>query len=58
MLAHATITTETATSPCPCCRDPMRLVRTIPKLGGLPALHVYLCERCRHVETIEQERAA
>ena len=58
MLAHATTTTETATPPCPCCRDPMRLVRTIPKLGGLPELRVYQCERCSHVETIEQERAA
>jgi hypothetical protein len=56
MLAHATNTTTTP--PCPCCRDPMRLVRTIPKLGGLPELRVYLCERCSHVETIEQERAA
>jgi hypothetical protein len=58
MLAHATTTTKTATPPCPCCRDPMRLVRSIPKLGGLPELRVYLCERCSHVETIEQERAA
>ena len=56
MLAHATNTTTTP--PCPCCRDPMRLVRTIPKLCGLPELRVYLCERCSHVETIEQERAA
>jgi hypothetical protein len=36
----------------------MRLVRTIPKLGGLPEMRVFLCERCHHVETIAQERAA
>jgi hypothetical protein len=58
MFAHATTKTETRTPSCPCCRDPMRLVRTIPKLGGLPELRVFLCERCSHVETIEQERAA
>ncbi len=51
---------ETATIPtelCPCCREPMKLVRTIPKLGGLMALRVFLCERCSHFETREQEAA-
>ena len=51
------ITHPTATL-CPRCREPMKVVRTIPKLGGLPALHVFLCERCRHVETIERDQAA
>jgi hypothetical protein len=36
----------------------MKVERTIPKLGGLPELHVFLCERCSHVETIEQDQAA
>jgi hypothetical protein len=36
----------------------MPLVRTIPKLGGLPELRVFRCERCHHVETTAQERAA
>jgi len=36
----------------------MRLVRTIPKLGGMPGLVVFRCESCRHVETIEQDQAA
>jgi hypothetical protein len=36
----------------------MRLVRIVSKRGGLPALFVFLCERCSHVETIEQDRAA
>jgi hypothetical protein len=49
---------STSTKLCPCCREPMRLVRTIPKLGGLPALFVFLCQRCGHVETIEHEQAA
>jgi hypothetical protein len=49
---------QSKTMLCPSCREPMRLVRTIPKLGGLPALFVFLCERCSHVETIEQDRAA
>jgi hypothetical protein len=43
---------------CRCCREPMKLVRTIPKLGGMPALEVFLCERCSHVETLEQDQAA
>jgi len=49
---------KTVTTPCPCCREPMQLVRTIPKLGGLPALLVFLCSRCGQVETIEHEQAA
>jgi hypothetical protein len=32
----------------------MRLLRTIPKLGGLPELLVFVCDGCREVETIEQ----
>jgi hypothetical protein len=55
-IAHAK--TDARTAPCPCCRDQMRLVRTIPKLGGMPALLIFLCARCQHVETIEQDPAA
>jgi hypothetical protein len=36
----------------------MKPVRTIPKLGGLPALDVFLCERCGQVETVERDQAA
>jgi len=43
---------------CPRCHEAMRLVRTIPKLGALPDLRVYVCERCSYVETIEGGRAA
>jgi hypothetical protein len=31
----------------------MRLVRTIPKLGGLPQLNVYRCAECGAVKTVE-----
>ena len=59
LIAHSQPTTDQATvTRCPRCRERMRLVRTIPKLGGLPALEVFLCERCSHVETIEQDQAA
>jgi transposase len=43
---------------CRCCGEPMKRVRTIPKLGGMPALSVFLCDRCSHVETLEQDEAA
>jgi hypothetical protein len=40
-----------------CCQEPMKLMRTIPKLGGMPALQVFFCERCSHVETFERDAA-
>jgi hypothetical protein len=42
---------------CPHCEDAMKLVRTVPKLGGLRALFVFFCTRCNYVETKEQEHA-
>jgi hypothetical protein len=36
----------------------MALARTVPRLGALPELLVFLCPRCRHVETKVLERAA
>jgi Fe2+ or Zn2+ uptake regulation protein len=44
----------------PHCGEPMNLVRLIPRLGVLPELHVFYCERCGKIQTIEQppERAA
>ena len=38
---------------CPRCDHAMELVRTIPKLGGLPQLNVYRCAECGSVKTIE-----
>ena len=36
-----------------CCGEQMKLVKTIPRIGGYPELQTYRCERCRNVETIE-----
>jgi hypothetical protein len=43
---------------CPHCSETMTLARNIPKLGALPALFVFRCARCNHVETIEHIFAA
>jgi uncharacterized Zn finger protein len=40
----------------PCCKrcdHAMKLVRTVPKLGGLPELNVYRCAECGAVKTVE-----
>jgi hypothetical protein len=49
---------EAARAPCPHCHEPMDIERTIPQLGGLPALIVFYCARCNHAETKEQQRDA
>jgi len=38
-----------------CRRDdqPMKLVKTIPRIGSYPELRTYRCEQCGDVETIE-----
>ena len=43
---------------CPDCREPMRLVTTIPHLGALPEILVFYCSRCKQAETRVQEQAA
>jgi hypothetical protein len=43
---------------CPACREPMKLVKTIPRLGGLPEIIVFYCSRCKQTETNVQEQAA
>jgi hypothetical protein len=47
---------------CPCCRNPMKLVRTIEHLGSLPELSVFYCAECQQAETRwqgqEQRKAA
>ena len=44
---------------CPDCREPMKLVKTIPHIGGLPEIFVFYCSRCRQAETkVVQEQAA
>ena len=42
---------------CPDCREPMKFVKTIPQIGGLPELFVFYCSRCRQAETKLQEMA-
>lgn len=41
--------------PCPECDAPMRLVRIMPKVGGLMELHSFYCEPCGFVETRAQD---
>ena len=40
---------------CPECCEPMKLVRTIPKLGGMPELFSFFCAPCGVAETKEQK---
>ena len=40
---------------CERCDRAMKLVRVIPKLGGLPQLNVYRCAECGAVKTVEFE---
>jgi hypothetical protein len=47
-----------APSLCPDCREPMKLVKTIPRLGGLPEIFVFYCSRCKQAETKVQEQTA
>ena len=36
---------------CPGCAAPMALARTWPRVGGLPEMHTFQCERCNVVFT-------
>jgi hypothetical protein len=37
----------------------MKLVKTLPHLGGLPEICVFYCSRCKHAETkVQEQRAA
>ena len=42
---------------CPDCREPMKLVKTIAQVSGLPELFVFYCSRCKQAETKVRERA-
>jgi hypothetical protein len=39
---------------CLCCGDVMKLVRSVPRLGGLPGLLVFACSACNEVEVKEE----
>src|SRR2546427_12372955 len=41
---------------CPRCKQPMRHVQTLPRIGGLHEMSVFHCVPCNHAET--QEDAA
>jgi transposase-like protein len=45
---------------CPNCTRPMNLVRTWPRLGGLPELNSFECKRCSiaFTEVVTGEAAA
>jgi hypothetical protein len=40
---------------CRRCRQPMKLARTIPKIGMLPELLVFHCVACDEIETEENK---
>jgi Zn finger protein HypA/HybF involved in hydrogenase expression len=40
---------------CPACGEAIKLVKTIPHLGGLPEIFVFYCPRCKQAETKVQE---
>ncbi len=56
-----TLMTATATQstclPCPYCHRTMHLVHRLA-LREMPEIAVFYCPRCKHVETVKQERAA
>jgi predicted RNA-binding Zn-ribbon protein involved in translation (DUF1610 family) len=43
---------------CLSCGNVMKLLRTVPRLGGLPELVVFVCPSCNEVETKEISRVA
>lgn len=43
-------------APCPHCGQPMRLMRTVPRLGGLPELRTFECRPCGVCLTAAVER--
>jgi len=40
---------------CQHCGEPLRVTRTIPKLGGLPELRMFRCDECGRVASEEVE---
>jgi hypothetical protein len=43
---------------CPDCGEPMKLIKTIAHVSGLPELFVFYCSRCKRAETKVQQRDA
>ena len=43
---------ETSTPPlCPICRQPMKFIKAVLHLVGLPDMFVFCCSRCEQAET-------
>ena len=40
------------------CSEPMKLVRSIPHIEGVPEIFVFYCEHCKQAETKVLESAA
>jgi hypothetical protein len=38
---------------CPTCDQPMKAVRTLPKIGEAPALLVLFCSKCNDTDTVK-----
>jgi hypothetical protein len=43
---------------CSSCGNVMKLLRAVPRLGGLPELVVLVCPSCNEIETKEISKAA
>jgi len=52
------MTNERPAPPLCHCREPMKLVRTILHVEGVPEIFIFYCTRCKHAETKVQERAS
>ena len=49
---------ETSTPPlCPICGEPMKFIKAVPHLGGLPEMFVFYCSRCKQAETKVHKQA-
>jgi hypothetical protein len=35
------------------CGQPMKLIKTVPRIASFPELRTFRCQKCGHVETVE-----
>jgi predicted RNA-binding Zn-ribbon protein involved in translation (DUF1610 family) len=43
---------------CPACGQTMKMLRSVPRAGGLPPLLTFLCPSCCEAQTQDDKRAA
>ena len=59
---HSDHADPVASTLCPNCGKPLRFVRSLPRLGGLPELHTFECKACgityTEAEDVESEDLA